>query len=276
MNVGCVHFHSVKTVLNCRSMLRKFSFIFLMFVLQISIVMGLKLSTVAFAEGSELTECTLKAKWNDKNRSFGIDISHHQRKVNFQALRCLGGRFVFIKATEGITYIDPLLQTNLEGAKKERLVRGVYHFFRADYDGVEQAQHFLKTVPELQTDERLIPMLDLEVSWLTRGSHTRREILTKVRAWLDEVERVTGKVPVLYVFSKYWRTFSGAQDFSKYPLFTATRNHRPEVQKPWDHWTFWQYRISRIPEVAKTPIDFDYFNGDIDALPRFSNDFASP
>lgn len=41
-----------------------------------------------------------------KQNSFGIDVSHHNGKINWGQVPDV--EFVYVKATEGATYVDPM------------------------------------------------------------------------------------------------------------------------------------------------------------------------
>jgi hypothetical protein len=47
---------------------------------------------------------------------YGFDISHYQESVDFAGAYSSGMRFVYIKATEGTTYKDPLFSVRLPAA----------------------------------------------------------------------------------------------------------------------------------------------------------------
>lgn len=64
---------------------------------------------------------------------YGFDISHYQASVDFDAAYNDGGlRFVYIKATEGTTYKDPLFSDHYVGATNAGFIRGGYHFAHGD------------------------------------------------------------------------------------------------------------------------------------------------
>ncbi len=73
----------------------------------------------------------------------GIDVSHYQGTIDWQKVAQAGIRFVFVKATQGITVVDPQFQTNWQEAKAAGLLRGAYHFFEPDDDPGQQAQNLL-------------------------------------------------------------------------------------------------------------------------------------
>ena len=51
-----------------------------------------------------------------EQETFGIDVSHHNGKVNWEQVPNV--EFVYIKATEGATYVDPMFRQNIKGANK--------------------------------------------------------------------------------------------------------------------------------------------------------------
>ena len=64
----------------------------------------------------------------------GIDVSYWNAGIHWPKVRATGQRFVFIKSTEGDSYSDPTFDDNWLGAKSAGLLRGAYHFFRANID----------------------------------------------------------------------------------------------------------------------------------------------
>lgn len=69
----------------------------------------------------------------------GLDVSHHQGHIDWSALK--GWDFVYIKATEGRTWTDPLFEENWLGAGQAGLVRGAYHFLVTTSTGQAQGEH---------------------------------------------------------------------------------------------------------------------------------------
>ncbi|GGM76844.1 hypothetical protein GCM10012275_54380 [Longimycelium tulufanense] len=62
----------------------------------------------------------------------GIDVSSHQGHPNWAAVRGAGIEFAYIKATEGVGYLSPTLDSQYHGARAAGLVVGLYHFARPD------------------------------------------------------------------------------------------------------------------------------------------------
>ena len=82
----------------------------------------------------------------------GIDISHHQGKIDWDALSAaeVDGerlRFVFVKATEGANDLDDRFNSNFKQARDNGFVRGAYHFFLPNVSARQQADNFVRRVP---------------------------------------------------------------------------------------------------------------------------------
>ena len=75
----------------------------------------------------------------------GIDISSYQENVDFKKVKNNGIEIVYIKATEGLTYDNPLLKSQYNGAKSAGLKIGFYHLLRAN-DPTLEAKHFLSVI----------------------------------------------------------------------------------------------------------------------------------
>ena len=105
--------------------------------------------------GFSLTCCSQKKP----KKSFGIDISHHNGKIDWGIVPSVD--FVYIKATEGATYIDPMYNVNLKGARSRKYKVGAYHYFRTSSSATKQFENFKKQVK--RTDVDLIPVVDVDL-----------------------------------------------------------------------------------------------------------------
>ena len=65
-----------------------------------------------------LSSCTSSSN-RDLPKSFGIDVSHHNGEINWKQVPDV--EFVYIKATEGATFVDPMYQQNIKGARAKKL-----------------------------------------------------------------------------------------------------------------------------------------------------------
>jgi lysozyme len=197
----------------------------------------------------------------------GLDVSHFQGTVEWPQVIQAGYAFAFIKATDGITYVDPEFTANWRGAKAAGLLRGAYHFFEADDDPQQQAENFLNTVVLEPGD--LPPVLDVESS-STSAQVPVATIVERIAAWLQAVEQATGCTPILYTDASYWNSLATEQ-FGGYPLWIAEYGvASPTLPKGWTSWAFWQFTESgTVPGIA-TSVDLNLFQGSLQNLQRLT------
>lgn len=132
----------------------------------------------------------------------GADISHYQDgKLDLAGARKRGLRFLYHKATEGTSYVDPnFARRRAEAARvrvgklrRLRLRFGGYHFARPTKgNAVAEAKHFLSVYRPHPGDLR--PALDLEVT----GGLSLAELRVWAKTFCDYVERETGAKPIVY------------------------------------------------------------------------------
>lgn len=210
-------------------------------------------------------------------RAKGIDVSHWQSQVDWVAVRNAGIAFAFIKATEQANHVDRRFQENWAGAKAAGVLRGAYHFFRPGVDAKDQARHFATTVGELEARD-LPPVLDLEV----RDGVSNETLVKGVHTWLQEVERLTGRRPIIYTGPSFWDTHiaegGNPPPWSQhYSLWIANYQvPKPFLPAGFLTWTFWQFtEKGQIPGVDGN-VDMNWFNGSQDDLFDFLGIDALP
>src|SRR5205807_9805596 len=62
---------------------------------------------------------------------WGVDVSHHQHRIDWRKLTAdkrIG--FAYVKATEGVSFVDGRFRENWSAARRAGLRVGAYHFFR--------------------------------------------------------------------------------------------------------------------------------------------------
>ncbi|CAE6500562.1 unnamed protein product, partial [Rhizoctonia solani] len=102
----------------------------------------------------------------DFARLSGIDVSGHQKNVDWGAQKKAGVKFAYVKATEGTSYRSPYFTQQYDGSYRIGMVRGAYHFARPDRaSGAAQANYFLQYGGKWTADGKTLPgMLDIESS----------------------------------------------------------------------------------------------------------------
>lgn len=165
----------------------------------------------------------------------GVDVSHYQGVIDWQALEKQDVSFAFVKATEGSGYTDEFAQINLSRASETDIKVSAYHFFSFDSAGDTQAENFISAVPEDMLD--MPPVVDIEYYGDKQKNKPSKEEAEAILApLLDALEEHYGAKPIIYttvpVYSRYIK-----ESFSDYPLWIRNVYCEPEFSD----WTFWQY-----------------------------------
>jgi lysozyme len=179
----------------------------------------------------------------------GIDVSHHDENIEWGEVLGSGVTFVYIKATEGEDYSDPLFAEHWKNAGAAGLHRGAYHFFRPQDDGESQARFFLASLGE-EVGE-LIPAVDVEVA----DGVAPETLIAELEEWLAVVEKALGVKAMIYTDVNFWNDLK-TKDFSAYPLWVAEYGvEAPTIPDGWTDWALWQFsRTTRIKGV-EVPVD---------------------
>ena len=181
----------------------------------------------------------------------GIDVSHHQDTINWDKVKEFGITFVFVKATEGIDYLDTLFNHNWQNVSGNNMIRGAYHFYISEDDPVTQAHWFVSNVKSF--DGILPPVIDVE-----RAGHknvTVEEYQKKLKIHLEEVEKLTGRQPLIYSSPNFAAKYLTEEYFGKYKLWIAEYGvDEPRIPPVWqtEGWHFWQDSFqASVPGVPK-------------------------
>lgn len=205
------------------------------------------------------------------DKTFGIDMSHYQRKedIKWDSLsignRSIPIEFVVLRATMGNRNADKHFDEFWGLAKQHHLIRGAYHFYRADEDPVLQANNFLANVKLEEGD--LPPILDIEKIPKRKSNE---KLLEDLKIWCRIVEETYGKKPIIYTYYHYYKDFLKGE-FDDYPLWLANYNDVPQPS-PTDHWDFWQFTENGIVYGINTKVDIDVYNGSLWSLKRMTLD----
>lgn len=166
--------------------------------------------------------------------AYGIDVSHHQNKIDWKKVKESGVEFAIIKASEATAFVDRRYKENVKGARDNGILVGSYHFARAN-NPEKEADFFLSTVGEIKQNELLA--LDWEIPYRLPAEWCR--------SFLQRVESKVGFKPLLYtnearVKSIDWTpVVKGNYGLwvAKYPLVPILK----PTSGQWDFWVLWQY-----------------------------------
>jgi lysozyme len=205
----------------------------------------------------------------------GIDTSgyQHATSLNWSAVKADGIKFAFLKATEGSTWSDRYFSADWAATGRVGIYHGAYHFARPSIGSAErQARYFVSKIGRQNTRGTLPPVLDLEATGGLRPSR----LITWTHTWLSTVEQLTGRTPMIYVSSYFWKdNLANSAGFHRYPLWIANYGvARPMVPGGWARWSFWQTKSTGRVSGISGNVDRDVFNGSMTQLQKFARAYS--
>ena len=219
---------------------------------------------------------------NAQGTPIGMDVSSHQHQygqaIDWNAVRAAGHDFTIIKATEGTTYTNPYFATDAFDAAQAGLIHGVYHYARPGRpvvsDAVAEATAYVGVAGLLHDPGVLPPVLDLEEN----GVLTPTELISWTQTWLDTVQQLTGRAPIIYTYRYFWATrMAGTTAFIANPLWLADYNPTfGGTVGGWPTWMMWQYTAGASVPGVYGKVDMNRFNGTLDQLIAMANGLPVP
>tara|TARA_B110000259_G_scaffold47616_1_gene55489 strand:+ start:987 stop:1739 length:753 start_codon:yes stop_codon:yes gene_type:complete len=187
---------------------------------------------------------------------YGIDVSHHQGKIEWGKVKKWKNKkldFVYIKATEGATYIDETYKTNIKEAKENDFLVGSYHYFRTTSSIENQFQNFIKTIDKSEQD--LIPLIDVE----EKTNWTNKEFHKNFKAFLNMVENYFGQKPMIYTVNSFYNlNLSGK--YKEYHFLIGRYGENEPNMRDKTSWTIWQFSETGKVEGIPMDVDIDVIN----------------
>jgi lysozyme len=183
--------------------------------------------------------------------SLGYDVYHGDTMPSLGAID-----FLIIKASQGTTETDSAFAARWAEIKAAGKIRGAYHFLDPLADGVAQAQHFWSVVKSLDATD-LPPILDFE-----DDTNTDANLAQRALNFLAEIQKLSGRVPMVYTYPWFRKTYCTNPEFANYPLWYSDLD--PSITgalTPWTDWKIWQYNT--------TSLDEDRFNGSLADLQAY-------
>jgi lysozyme len=200
----------------------------------------------------------------------GIDISGHQKNIDWNQIDPSDLNFVLIKATEGGDFKDSMFQRNWQNVQAKKIVSGAYHFFTFCKSGQEQAQNYIETVP--LSKNTLPPVIDLEFIGNCKKKPTSAELDRELQRFIDLVKIRYDRQPLLYTTYEFY----DAHLRGKYPnspiwisdFYSFNRTPTLSDRKAW---TFWQYTERGTVAGIDTLVDLNVFNGTLSQFEKLVN-----
>ena len=166
------------------------------------------------------TTASHKSSKNTKRQYDGIDVSHHQGKIDWKEVaKDKQIKFVYIKA-----------------ARRQGLRCGSYHYLSCLTPIRSQFRNFQKTMKGHKQD--LIPMIDVEHEGVRRWS--KKQVQDSVALFAKLIERKYSKKPLIYSHVSFYNSHLNPR-FNKYFLFLGRYSSvRPSIKGVGRH-NIWQF-----------------------------------
>jgi len=166
---------------------------------------------------------------NYKNNLFGIDVSHYQGDIDWDAMKQSKGNkksfnnnidisFVIMRAAIGEDEEDRKFDENWLNAKKHGIIRGAYHYYRPDENSIKQANNFISIVKLEKGD--LPAVLDIEAIPNVQSVSSLKKGLKK---WLNKVEKHFGIKPIIYTADSYYTYHYRRKDLLQHGMTITER-----------------------------------------------------
>lgn len=146
----------------------------------------------------------------------GIDVSNNNGLINFSLAKTSGIECVYIKATEGTTFVDRYKDTFYNNAKQNDLFVGFYHYLVSTSSPETQANNFYDEIKLLKSD--LLPMLDVESNF--------NELNDYISRFINKFVSLSNMEIGIYSYTSFIRNYISST-FKDYKLWEANYNGDP-------------------------------------------------
>lgn len=189
----------------------------------------------------------------------GIDVSHHNENIDWFKVKHSDDdkveiNFCFVKATEGTDLKDQDFEYNFNGAKREGLIRGAYHFYVPWADPKLQAQNFIESVRLEEGD--FVPVVDFEIHG--KGRKVRENLVENVRRFINIIENHYGSKPIIYTNAYIYRQYI-KNNFDEYPLWISDYDSQKLEGYENAKLMIWQHSSEGKIDGVNGNVDFNVF-----------------
>lgn len=196
---------------------------------------------------------------------YGIDVSHNNGTVDWEKVQSANpaNAFAFIKATEGVGYVDPMCLTNATAVSQKTQMRfGYYHFAslnnntNVSKDASDEASWFVQTMQTMPAAS-VIPVLDIESN---ASKLTPTQVQEWISAFMAQMNTLGFPKVILYSYVSFLNdNLPSGHPFGSLPLWIAhyTSASSPTIPHGWTNYTVWQYSGSGSVNGVSTQCDMN-------------------
>ncbi|NVK35970.1 MAG: glycoside hydrolase family 25 protein [Rhodobacteraceae bacterium] len=186
----------------------------------------------------------------------GVDVSNNQGEIDWQDVAADGMTFALIKASEGVSIIDPFFKSNWQGAQSAGLRCGAYHFFHPTDSVRPQADNFLHALGTVSFERAFFPaIIDCEVIPANMTG-------TQYASCLNDFIAALGLPVMIYASPGFWNGLGNPRvtcGGKCPPLWVAeyTNADQPRFPAPWTGFDIWQHSDTGRVRGIQDDVDLD-------------------
>lgn len=189
----------------------------------------------------------------------GIDVSHHQGPIDWKKVKSDSIKFVFIKSTEGKSFVDKRYSFNSIEAKKVGLYVGAYHYFKAGVCPNKQFKNFKKNTPISSID--LPPVIDLEFlqNSALKDSKNKSKFINDLRILEKLINDHYGVKPIFYTTRSFYELLLKDNFDNEIWICHLDKNKIDFLYH--SDWNIMQYSFKGKINGINGDVDLDFFKG---------------
>ena len=146
----------------------------------------------------------------------GIDIASYQNVTDYNKIKASGIDYIYVKATQSNTYINPKMNSQYNGCKSVNIKVGFYHFMSEYTSPSTQAEFFYNQIKNYNYN--LMPCLDVETN--VRGL-SAQDISNRVIEFCNRFKQLSNQDILIYTGSYYERSYFNSTVINNYPMWIA-------------------------------------------------------
>ena len=191
---------------------------------------------------------------------FGIDVSEHNGRLNWAALKAAGVQYAIIRTGYGKGYTDSQFKANIAGAIAQSIPVGSYHFsYAGEAAGAKREAEFVISLLASYKDKIQLPVFfDFEYDTVdyvrkTYGTKLGRQAFNDHAVAFCETVKAAGYTPGVYYNYDYYNRFVDKSRLGGYVQWYAQYASKPAISD----YDIWQYRSDGAMDGCSGRFDFN-------------------
>lgn len=182
-------------------------------------------------------------RYDDENALMGIDVSSHQREIDWEAVSASGVEFAMIRVgyrghSKGTVNYDDYYRANIEGALAAGLEVGVYFFSQAVNEGeaIEEARFLLHGIEGYDVTFPVVFDWETITNDEARTDGLPGSVVTSCAAVFCRAVEKAGYSPAVYINRRQAYYTYDLETIMQYPIWLAEYSDLPTYYYDFQMW----------------------------------------